>query len=288
MASAVTHMLLASSFFSVMALGVKLVPNLPVLQVVFVRAVFSLLFCYGAVRRRGLSPWGTRRGWLLLRGGFGTIGLIAYFTTLQTLPLATAALLAYLAPLFTALIAHFALKDRLGRVGWLGLLLSFAGVLTLKGFTPGLPLALLLLGAAGALASACAYTCISKIRQSEDPQVVMFYFPLLTVPLVAPWAVAQWRWPSPEQWAILLMIAVSVQLAQYFMTLAYQTGPAGSVSAASYFGIVLAVVWDAFVFHVYPTLATILGALLVLGGVLLATYRPLTHPASRTSSGSAD
>lgn len=261
-------MAIAAFFFSLMALCVKLVPRLPVVEVVFMRALLSLLFSYLLVKRRGVSPWGHNRPLLILRGVFGTTGLFAYFSTLHSLPLATATVIQYLSPIFTALIAALTLGEKVGLRRWACFAVSFAGVALLKGFEPDVEWPVLLLGIAGSLGSAFAYNCIAQLRDSEDAQVIMFYFPLVTTPLMLPWVLQEWIQPTPREWLVLLLIGVTVQTAQYFMTLSYQHGRPAAVSIVSYLGVLFALCWDVTIFGNEPT-AWVLGGLgLVAGGVV--------------------
>jgi drug/metabolite transporter (DMT)-like permease len=269
-------MAVATFFFSLMALCVKMVPRLPVVQVVFARALLSLILSYLFVRRRAVSPWGrSHRRLLILRGVFGTVGLFAYFSTLHSLPLATATVIQYLSPIFTALLAGLATGEKVSARRWVCFALSFAGVALLKGFEPDVSWPILTLGVLGALGSACAYNCIAQLRDSEDSQVIMLYFPLVTTPLMLPWAVHAWVPPSALEWLMLLLIGLTVQTAQYFMTLSYQHGRPAAVSIVSYLGVLLALFWDLAVFGAEPTAGSLTAIILIVGGVVLSSLLDL-------------
>jgi drug/metabolite transporter (DMT)-like permease len=284
---AIFHMAVAAFFFSLMALCVKLVPRLPVVQVVFVRSLLSLIFSYLLVRRRGLSPWGRNRRLLMLRGVFGTAGLYAYFSTLYSLPLATATVIQYLSPIFTAMIGAVALGERVGLARWACFAISFSGVALLKGFERDVAWPVLALGVAGSLASACAYNCIARLRHSEDSQVIMLYFPLLTTPLMLPWVVREWVSPSAQEWWMLLLIGLTVQAAQYCMTLSYQQGRPAAVSIVSYLGVLFALLWDVTVLQNRPSGAALLALGLVVAGVVASSLLDLLTPRSRATAASS-
>src|SRR5512144_311375 len=77
--------------FSGMALFVKIASaRLPIGEIVFARAVVTLVLSYVMVRRAGLSPWGTARAGLVLRGLLGFGGLTCYYLAIAHLPLADA------------------------------------------------------------------------------------------------------------------------------------------------------------------------------------------------------
>ena len=79
----------ASAFaFSLMSLCVKVVSaRLPSQEIVLARAAISLVLSGGLLRRAGRSPWGRRRGMLVLRGVLGFGGLSCFYYAITHLPL---------------------------------------------------------------------------------------------------------------------------------------------------------------------------------------------------------
>lgn len=72
----VLYMAASALFFSGMSALVKVAGDrLPAPQIVLVRVVITLGLSWWLVRRAGLSPWGTRRGALVLRGLLGFTAL---------------------------------------------------------------------------------------------------------------------------------------------------------------------------------------------------------------------
>ena len=69
----IVYMLLASFFFALMALCVKLLQEIPVLEVIFFRAVISAMLCYWGIRRAGVAPFGGNRRLLVFRGIAGVL-----------------------------------------------------------------------------------------------------------------------------------------------------------------------------------------------------------------------
>ena len=72
------QVMVASAFsFSLMSLCVKqLGGRIPVAEVVFIRALISLVLSWWVIQRQGVSPWGNRRPMLVWRGVVGTLSLI--------------------------------------------------------------------------------------------------------------------------------------------------------------------------------------------------------------------
>ncbi|MDH5604752.1 MAG: EamA family transporter, partial [Cyclobacteriaceae bacterium] len=88
--SGISLMLAATFFFALMNVMVKLVPDIPSVEVVFVRSVVSLVISYFFLKLKKIPIWGNNKKLLLLRGLSGAMALILYFYTLQEMPLATA------------------------------------------------------------------------------------------------------------------------------------------------------------------------------------------------------
>ena len=124
-------MVLSAFSFSLMSLCVKqLGGRIPVAEVVFIRALISLVLSWWVIQRQGVNPWGNRRPMLVWRGVVGTLALFCFYGAINQLPLAAATVLQYLYPTFTAALAWGALGERAGKrillamaLGWFGVLL---------------------------------------------------------------------------------------------------------------------------------------------------------------------
>ncbi|MBO6515816.1 MAG: DMT family transporter, partial [Bacteroidia bacterium] len=244
MSYGVRMMIWAGVTFAAMNVAVKLLPGIPSAEIVFFRAAVSLILSAYFVRRKGISFWGTNRKVLILRGLFGTTALMLFFYTLHVLPLASAMVIHYLSPIFTALIAHFFLKERLRFHQLFFFAISFAGILIMKGFDARLSWDDVMAGVAAAMLSGAAYNCIRKLKFTEDSQVIILYFPMVAFPITLTYTILGpgWVWPTLEQLGLLILIGVLTQIAQYFLTRAYQSEVASKVAAVSNLGIIYALV----------------------------------------------
>ena len=101
------YVLISAFGFAVMAALVKEagVLGIPLLQIIFVRAVISVVLSLADIRRAGVHPLGNKRGLLFARGFCGFAALTGVFYALIHLSMAQATLLQYLHPVFTALLA---------------------------------------------------------------------------------------------------------------------------------------------------------------------------------------
>jgi drug/metabolite transporter (DMT)-like permease len=264
-------------FFSGMSALVKAAgARLPPQEIVLVRVLITLVLSWWLVRRAGLSPWGTRRGALVLRGLFGFTALACYYWTLTRLPLAEATTIHHMAPLFTAIGAWLLLGETAGIAAIAAILLGLCGVglVAQPSGLPGLgggaldPVAVGV-ALAGALASGAAYVTVRTLSRQEDPLVIVFYFPLVALPLAIPWSLPTWVWPTPREWLLLAGVGACTQAAQVCLTRGLSLERAGRASAIGYLQVALAVLWGLVFFGETPGWSTLGGAVLIVGGTIL-------------------
>jgi len=263
----VRYILVATFFFALMNIGVKFLDRIPAYEIVFFRAFITLIVVYLLIRRAGLQISGNNKPLLLLRGLTGTGALMMYFYTLQNMPLASAVTIQYLSPIFTIIIAGFMLRESTRRIQWLLFLLSFSGVLLVKGFDTRVSPTDLVIGISAAVCSGFAYNFIRKLKNTDHPLVVVFYFPVVTVPIVGCYLLFNWVSPSPQEWIILLLIGLATTVAQIYMTKAYQLERAANISNYNYLGVVYALIFGFSIFGETLSLLAVCGILLIIAGV---------------------
>lgn len=270
----VRYILIATFMFALMQVGVKWLSHIPSHEIVTFRAVISLIVCWVLLRRAGISPWGNNKRWLIARGLAGTVALTLFFYTLQRMPLASAVTLQYLSPIFTIIIAGVMLGEPPRPIQWLFFVVSFAGVLMIKGFDPRVSPLDVVLGVTAAFASGVAYNIIRKVRNDDHHLVVVFYFPLVTVPIIGTYTALHWVMPLPVDWVVLLVIGICVTIAQIYMTRAYQAERAANISNFNYLGVVFALAFGLVIFgeHIEP-LALVGIVLIILGTLMSSRYR---------------
>lgn len=262
-------MLLATLLFTCMNVLVKLVPHIPAVEIIFFRSVISLVMSYVALASQKVPVLGNNKKLLLLRGATGALALVCYFITLQNIPLASAVTLQYLSPVFTTVLGIFLVKEKVKPMQFLFFGLAFAGVLLVKGFDPRVDTLYLLLGIGAGFFAGLAYNIIRKLNTTEHPLVIVFYFPLVTIPLTLWYVITHWVQPVGVEWGYLFLIGVLTQFAQYFMTKAYQLEELSKVASLNYIGIIYALGFGYLIFDETFHPITYLGMMLVLGGVIL-------------------
>lgn len=261
-------MLIAGLFFSLMNVGVKLLDTIPAIEIVFFRAAISLVMSFAYLKARKINLWGSNKKLLILRGALGAVALVMYFKTLQEIPFASAVTLMQLSPVLTILLAVFLLGEKVKPLQWVFFTLAFTGVAMIKGFDPSVKPLYFMLGVGAAFIAGLAYNVVRKLRSSEHPLVIVFYFPLIATPIAAIASIPVWVMPSGWQWFILLGIGVATQLAQVNMTRSMQLEALAKVSAFRYLTVVYALFIGFFLFGEALPIGAFLGVLLVFIGIV--------------------
>jgi drug/metabolite transporter (DMT)-like permease len=269
-------MVAAAVLFAIMSAFVKLTRRLPSWEVTFFRALINTLI---------LTPWALRnraivREWrkeplpLFTRGVFGCASIALYFYAISHMKLADAAMLNYSSPIVTLALSALFLGERLNAATISCVLVAFGGIgLILKpGHGAAPPLLAACAGLASAFTSAVAYVSIKVATRSFRPRLIVFTFAAVsTLISVGPMLANYWQ-PTGMEWFFLLVTGVIATIAQEAMTRAYAGLPASVASPM----LMLAVVFSSTIAWIFwkeaPDSWSILGGLLVAGGVIGA-YR---------------
>jgi len=265
-------MFLSTLAFSLANVLVKQVSHIPAMEVVFFRCLFATAFCFIGLYRAGADWKGSHRGLLLARGLFGTTALYFFFITVQNTPLASAMTIQYLSPIFTSVIAIVILSEKVKAVQWLFYAMAFGGVLLIQQFDSRISPFYLAIGILSAFCSGVAYNLVRRMREQEHPLTVVLHFQL--VGAIAGFVSLFFSWKMPEgwDWLWLFLIGVFSQLGQIFLTNALQRERAAGVAIINYTGLIYGIFFGVFVFGEQLFPVTLLGMLLVVGGVLLSIF----------------
>ncbi len=262
-------MLFAVVTFSLMKVFVKTLSHIPVMEVILFRAIISLIISYAILRKQRVNVFGNNKKLLIGRGVTGAIALTMNFYLVQEIPLATTSTLTYLAPVFSTLIGIFMVKEKVRWVQWLFFAISFAGILVVQGFDIRISYFHLGIGIATSMFMGFAYNFVRKLNTTEHPLVIIFYFPLVLLPVASVWSFFHWVPPVGIDWFNLLMVGITTQVAQFFMTKSYQNAEIAKVSILNYLGLVFSLLFGYFLFDETFNFLTYVGMGMVILGVVL-------------------
>jgi S-adenosylmethionine uptake transporter len=232
------------------------------------------------------SPRPTREGMRLhiIRGVVGTGMAITFFWGLARMAMAEAIALSFIAPVLVLYLAALLLGETIGRGAIIAALLGFGGVLLITFAKLGTegpardPLAVLAILLSAAL---YAYNIVLMRQQAQVASALEIpRFQSLVVvaclALFAPWHAVL---PPADQWPALVGSAMLGSLALMLLAWAYRRAEAQILATAEYTALIWAMMFDLLLFGEPILASTVAGALLIVGGCLIAA-RPGRAPLS--------
>jgi len=273
----VWYMLLSALGFALMAACVKEVSGLgiPVLEIVAARAIISAIISYADIKRKKISVWGHNKPLLIARGTVGAFALMFVYYAVTTLPLAEATVLQYLHPVFTAILALFFLKETIQRSTIACIIISLLGLLVM--IQPNLqldnsvqyPWLSIGAGVLGAFGSAVAYVIVKKLTKTDDSSVIIFYFPLISLPIATFLLGNDFVVPSLAATGLLVLVGIFTQIGQVGLTKALHCADANKATAYAYVQVLFSVFIGWAYFSEVPIATTIIGGGLIMVGALV-------------------
>jgi drug/metabolite transporter (DMT)-like permease len=252
-----------------------LVATLPVMQVVWLRFLFHVIFSALLLGpRSGLSLVRTRRpGLQLLRSMMLPAMTALNFWALQYLQLAETGAIQFAVPILIAVFGAL-LGERLDRGRWIAVMVGFVGVMLIvrpgtEGFHPAL-----LLSLGNAVLYALFNLLTRKLVGTESPEATQFLSALGAAVVFAPLALAVWRDPaSTSDWAIVMLAGLSGGAGHYLLAVAHRYAPATVLAPFMYQQILWMSLLGYLVFGDVPGPAVVAGTLVVVASGLYLLYR---------------
>ncbi len=260
----VKHILIAGLFFSLINAGVKLYSHIPAIEIVFFRSIVTFFISFYMVKKLKIKIINKHFKNLFLRGLCGAIALTLYFYTIQKMPLATAVTILYLAPIFTIILAIPMVGEYPNKKQWPFLFLGFLGAALLKGTDIRVSFTHFFMGLIAALFAGLAYNFIRTLKGKVDHNLIIFFFPMVTLPFCIPMMIPIWVTPNLNDFLGLVTLGVLTQFAQVHMTKAYLLEKASNISHFSYLTSGYALVMGLLFFNEGVNLLSVIGLIVIV------------------------
>jgi drug/metabolite transporter (DMT)-like permease len=270
--------LFAISCLSIMTVFLKLAGEHGVStpEMMFWRQAFALpvvtMFVWWTA---GFASLRTER--LKLHGTRTIMGLITMsltFSSYVLLPLAEATTLGFTVPIFATILSALVLKEATGWHRWGAVLIGFLGVLiVVQPGTGQIPLAGALIGLASAFLIGVMSLIIRQMGRTEAPATTVFYFSLLSLPLMAPALYLFGQWHDATGWLYLAAIGAIGGIGQIALTASLRWAPVSVVIGMDYIALLWSTLAGWLVWEHLPDVATWIGAPLIIGSGLYIAWR---------------
>ncbi|TGN83539.1 DMT family transporter [Bradyrhizobium yuanmingense] len=247
------------------AMGKFLVGTYSVGQLLFLRACAALLLLSPLIwKQRHQFLHLERPGLQLVRVVLSTLEVAAFFLATVYLPLADVITYYLAGPIFVTAMSAIFLGEKVGWRRWTAILIGFCGVLIAlrpSAQTVSLP-ALIALG--GSLSFATLMLITRSLRKTPDIVMASTQF-VGTFSLGAVLSVFNWVPPTPGSLAIFAAAGLVSVTALFCVNRSLKLAPASVVVPYQYSMIVWAVIFGFVVFGDVPSIATLVGAAIIIG-----------------------
>lgn len=250
--------------------------SLPAYEAVFFGAALGLTalpFIKGHGDRWRDAALAQRQGLYLVRAGASAVGSIAAVIAFTALPMAEAFALIFLLPIFVTILSVLVLHEHVGWRRWSAVVAGFVGVLVV--LRPGFRalgighLAAIICGLAGAVSMIAL-----RLAGPHEKRVSLFGAGIIGSMLVSgALMLADFRWPQPGQWALLLGYGLLSALGSVLLMLATRLAPANHVAPTQYSQMLWAVLLGYLVFHDQLDWPMAVGIAIILGAGLFTFVR---------------
>lgn len=244
----------------------------PAIQLVFIRSLVGLVAILPMVWRHRAAIAGTRRpGRHVFRVFCNAVAITGNFAALAALPLALANAIGFVRPIIVMLFALVLLAEKIGPIRWMGAAIGLCGALLMV--SPGsVDWSWGLVAAFASVIFGSLATIQIRALKSENTMTMMVFY---TIGLAVFTGLPAWYFWQPVAWGdwpALLLIGVMAQLAQYFYLRAYQSTAVGVLSPFTYLSVVFASTAGFVAFGEIPSWQTLVGVLIIIGGLGLANH----------------
>lgn len=215
-----------------------------------------------------------------LRSLFSTFGLGCLFYAYMHGNLSDVTAISFTSPLFISILAIPLLHEALTWQRIVGLFIGFGGVLVITNPSGNVDLwpgtcALL-------YASSAAYLMVTdrKLRHYYSGVEIVYYFSLGCVLISAVPMFLWWSFPSNVEWIALGVIGLLGGFAQLCIALAYRRARATLVAQTAYVSVVIAAIYNYFLFDTSPTMRLGTGVVMIGMGSIYVVLHERKHKES--------
>lgn len=274
MQNGVVLMMCASFVFSVLGALVKHIgQEIPAIEIVFLRSLFSFLIILPVIFRHNMCLETDQKRFLILRGLSGFCAFSLFYYAITKVHLTKVSVIMQTRPFVVMILAHFFLKERLTSKELRLVIISFIGVLLLikpNRAIAGINIDMVSLACVmGVFFAATSAVLVKHVTQSVSSVCIIFYFMLVSTICSTPFVISSFIVPATKQTVIIIVITILSLVAQWLMTEAIRFSKTTIAMVVGYTSVIFSTFWELLFWHTPPDLFTIGGAVLVGISVIL-------------------
>lgn len=207
-----------------------------------------------------------------LRSFSGWLGVSILFGASSMIPISDAIAINFTNPIFAMLLAVFILKERVGTLGWIAVLITFSGAILLIrpdfNYSSYEPMALIsILGAIALGLEATLIKLLTKVENTIQILLLNNSFGLLisSIPIIY-----FWETPTMYQLSLCFLIGTIMICAQFCFLKAIRYSNVSFIVPFFYNTLIFVTIFDYLIFNTMPDKISAIGSfIIVFGGLVL-------------------
>jgi len=261
--------------------------HLPVMQIVWARNLFALVFMALMLRRHrpltliraSTSPW-----LQLVRSMLLFLSTYFFFAAIQHIPLADASSISFVAPLMVTALSVPFLGEQVGVRRWAAVAVGFVGALIIIRPGPGTLQSASILPLASATCFAFYQIATRVLATRDHAFTTSLMSPMVGAVLCS--AVMPFLWQQPAWWGWLLLMLVGAigGFSHFVLIKAYEYAPPPILAPFAYTNLIWSVSLGYLLFGDLPDRYTALGATIIVSSGLYTLYRERVRRQEKSSS----
>lgn len=268
--------------------------NFNIWQIFVYRSLILAPLLVGFIRLRypGVALFPVNLFWVSMRSLMLTLMWVIYYLSLPNVDLSVAAAAYYTSPIFITLFVALFIGDRVGRSGWIAIVLGFSGVLVMLRPQAGLFNAYALLPIGAAILYALSMILTRTKCRDENPFVlslalnvafcgvgavaalaIQVWQPSITANDAYPLLLGPWAPMGVTEWLAMIILATAILFGSVGAAIAYQAGPPSLVATFDFSYLAFAALWGLLFFAEVPDALSALGMAMIVAAGILAIRR---------------
>jgi S-adenosylmethionine uptake transporter len=246
--------------------------RLHVMEISFFRFFFSMVSVVPLMLSTGTKLFKTKQPMMhVWRAVVGACALSLTCYSVNIMPLAENTTIMFAEPLFFLILAFFILKEKVDVSRWFATAVGFLGLLVI--FQPGTETFQLVafVPLTAAILFAFLNIMAKTMIKDEHSYTLLFYFGLGTTLFALVPVFFFWQMPTLSELFLLALLGIGGNLIQVCLFRAFASTEASALAPFRYVEFIVASVFGYLILGQIPTLAILLGAILIIAGTFYIT-----------------
>ena len=256
--------LISSFLMALMNLFIKLMPgDFSSSEITFFRFAFGAIIIYfiAKIKRIDLKP--INKKYVTLRAIFGGFAILTLIISIKLTTLSQSIVLSNTFPIFSAIYLMFIYKEKLNKIIWLYLIISFLGIYMVANPEISLNMGSIIALSSGMIAG-MAIIFIKKARETDNSFTIFFYLSVIGALISIIPTLYRVNIPSLYETILLISLSLAGTMGQLLMTYAFKFSGATEGGILTLSTVVFSVIEGMWFFKEIISIYMVIGTSLII------------------------